>query len=81
MLSYICCCTLICPGPQIKEKSVVLQMPDKSIAEVPCGLVIWAAGNKSRDVTQKLMAKLPEDQKNRRGITVDGVDDSLLLID
>ena len=58
---------------QIKEKSVVLQMPDKSIVEVPCGLVIWAAGNKGRDVTQKLMAKLPEDQKNKRGITVDGM--------
>ncbi len=48
-------------------------MPDKNIVEVPCGLVIWAAGNKGRDVTQKLMAKLPEDQKNKRGITVDGM--------
>ena len=28
---------------EIKEKSVVLQRPDKSIVEVPCGLVIWAA--------------------------------------
>ena len=28
---------------EIKEKSVVLQMPDKSIVEVPCGLVVWAA--------------------------------------
>lgn len=28
---------------EIKEKAVVLQMPDKSIVEVPCGLVIWAA--------------------------------------
>ena len=51
---------------------MILQMPDKSIVEVPCGLVIWAAGNKGRGVTQKLMAKLPEDQTNKRGITVDG---------
>ena len=57
---------------QVKEKSVVLQMPDKTIAEVPCGLVIWAAGNKGREVTQELMSKLPEDQKNKRGIVVDG---------
>ncbi|KAF9479533.1 FAD/NAD(P)-binding domain-containing protein [Pholiota conissans] len=56
---------------EVKEKAVVLQMPDKSIVEVPCGLVIWAAGNKGRKITQDLMAKLPEDQKNRRGIEVD----------
>ncbi|KAF8960637.1 NADH dehydrogenase [Flammula alnicola] len=56
---------------EVKDKSVVLQMPDKSIVEVPCGLVIWAAGNKSRKITQDLMAKLPADQTNRRGIEVD----------
>ncbi len=28
---------------EVKEKSVVLQMPDKTIKEVPCGLVVWAA--------------------------------------
>lgn len=28
---------------EIKEKSVVLQMPDKTITEVPCGMVVWAA--------------------------------------
>ena len=28
---------------EIKEKSVMLQLPDKSIVEVPCGLVVWAA--------------------------------------
>lgn len=27
---------------EIKERSVILQMPDKSIQEVPCGLVVWA---------------------------------------
>jgi NADH:ubiquinone reductase (non-electrogenic) len=57
---------------EVKEKGVVLQMPDKTIVEVPCGLVIWAAGNKGRKITQDLMAKLPEFQKNRRGIEVDG---------
>ncbi|KAJ2934436.1 hypothetical protein H1R20_g2665, partial [Candolleomyces eurysporus] len=56
---------------EVKERSVVLQMPDKSIKEVPCGLVVWAAGNKGRKITQDLMAKLPADQTNRRGITVD----------
>ena len=28
---------------EVKEKSVVLQMPDKSVKEVPCGMVVWAA--------------------------------------
>jgi len=28
---------------QVKEQSVVLQMPDKTITEVPCGMVVWAA--------------------------------------
>ncbi|KAI0788993.1 NADH dehydrogenase [Irpex lacteus] len=56
---------------EIKEKSVVLQLPDKTIAEVPCGMVVWAAGNTLRGVTRELMAKLPAEQTNRRGITVD----------
>lgn len=71
---------------EIKEKSVVLQTPDKSIIEVPCGLVVWAAGNKLRKVTQDLMARLPQDQTNRRGITVNehlrmaGTDGSIFAI-
>ncbi|KAI0367298.1 FAD/NAD-P-binding domain-containing protein [Pilatotrama ljubarskyi] len=56
---------------EVKDKSVVLQLPDKSIAEVPCGLVVWAAGNTLRKVTRDLMAKFPDVQTNRRGITVD----------
>ena len=57
---------------EIKEKSVVLQMPDKSIKEVPVGMVVWAGGNKARDVTVDLMNKLPQAQVNKRGITIDG---------
>jgi NADH:ubiquinone reductase (non-electrogenic) len=56
---------------EVKECSIVLQVPDKSIKEVPCGLVVWAAGNKGRKVTRDLMAKHPAEQTNRRGITVD----------
>ncbi|KAI8973098.1 FAD/NAD-P-binding domain-containing protein [Trametes punicea] len=56
---------------EVRDKSVILQLPDKSIAEVPCGLVVWAAGNTLRKVTRDLMAKFPEAQTNRRGITVD----------
>ncbi|KAJ2928993.1 hypothetical protein H1R20_g8098, partial [Candolleomyces eurysporus] len=61
---------------EVKECSVVLQMPNKSIKEVPCGLVVWAAGNKGRKIMQDLMAELPADQTNQHGITVD---DSLCM--
>ena len=57
---------------EIKDKSVVLQMPDKSIKEVPVGMVVWAGGNKARTVSVDLMSRLPDAQKNKRGITVDG---------
>ncbi|KAF8201148.1 pyridine nucleotide-disulfide oxidoreductase-domain-containing protein [Mycena galopus ATCC 62051] len=56
---------------EVKDKSVTLAMPDKSIAEVPCGMVVWAAGNKGRAITQDLMAQLPTAQTNKRGITID----------
>ena len=65
---------------EIKDKSVVLQMPDKTVQEVPCGMVVWAAGNTLRGVTRDLMSKLPEDQTNRRGITVDGTCAPALLL-
>ncbi|KAI0794899.1 FAD/NAD-P-binding domain-containing protein [Abortiporus biennis] len=56
---------------EIKEKSVILQGPDGVKREVPCGMVVWAAGNTLRKVTKDLMAKLPEHQTNRRGLSVD----------
>ncbi|KAJ3740076.1 pyridine nucleotide-disulfide oxidoreductase-domain-containing protein [Lentinula detonsa] len=71
---------------EVKDKSVVLQMPDKSIQEVPCGMVVWAGGNKGRKITQDLMAQYPNVQTNRRGLTVDdqlrlaGADGSIFAI-
>ncbi|KAF8634754.1 hypothetical protein AX15_000720 [Amanita polypyramis BW_CC] len=71
---------------EIKENGVVLQMPDGTIKNVPCGLVVWAAGNKHRKLTQDLMIKLPQQQTNKRGILVDdflrmkGVEDSIFAI-
>jgi NADH:ubiquinone reductase (non-electrogenic) len=57
---------------EIKEQSVVLKLPNGEVKDVPCGMVIWAAGNKGRQVTQDLISKLPNHQTNKRGITVDG---------
>ncbi|EEB98487.1 hypothetical protein MPER_01992, partial [Moniliophthora perniciosa FA553] len=53
---------------EVKDNVVVLQMPDKSIKEVPCGMVVWAGGNKSRKITQDLMAQFSSVQTNRRGL-------------
>ncbi|KAJ7040737.1 pyridine nucleotide-disulfide oxidoreductase-domain-containing protein [Mycena alexandri] len=43
---------------EVKERSVILAMPDKSIVDMPCGMVVWAAGNRGR-------------KTNKRGITID----------
>jgi len=71
---------------EVKDRSVTLAMPDKSIVEMPCGMVVWAAGNKGRKITQDLMVKLPTAQTNKRGITIDeymqmnGTDGSIFAI-
>ncbi|KAJ8584437.1 NADH dehydrogenase [Rhizopogon salebrosus TDB-379] len=56
---------------KVNEKSVLLKGPDGVEREVPCGMVVWAAGNTARQVSRDLMGKLPEDQTNKRGIAVD----------
>ncbi|KAI0251025.1 FAD/NAD-P-binding domain-containing protein [Lactifluus subvellereus] len=53
-----------------KESKIDI-LTDKSIKEVPVGLVVWAGGNKARNVSVDLMSRLPDAQKNKRGITVD----------
>jgi NADH:ubiquinone reductase (non-electrogenic) len=58
---------------EIKENSVVLKTPDGAVKDVPCGMVIWAAGNTARQVTKDLMNRLSEHQTNKRGVLVDGV--------
>lgn len=55
----------------VKERSVIVQDANKEIREIPYGLLVWATGNTSRDITRKLMAKLPQAQTQRRGIVVD----------
>ncbi|KIJ12745.1 hypothetical protein PAXINDRAFT_14508 [Paxillus involutus ATCC 200175] len=55
----------------IKPTSVLLKPKDAPEQEVGCGLVVWAAGNTGRQVTKDLMAKLPEEQSNKRGILID----------
>ncbi|KAF5391022.1 hypothetical protein D9757_003932 [Collybiopsis confluens] len=66
---------------EVKDKSVVLQMPDKSIQDVPCGMVVWAGGNKGRKITQDLMAKFPSVQTNKRDhLRMKGADNSIFSI-
>ncbi|KDQ16664.1 hypothetical protein BOTBODRAFT_30582 [Botryobasidium botryosum FD-172 SS1] len=56
---------------EVKPKVVVVENEKKEHVEIPYGLLVWAAGNVGRKITRDLMAKLPADQNNRRGISVD----------
>lgn len=55
----------------VKEKSVIVQDANKEIREIPYGLLVWATGNTSRNITRDLMTKLPQAQTQRRGLLVD----------
>lgn len=55
----------------VKERAVVVQDANKEIREIPYGLIVWATGNTSREITRNLMAKLPTAQTQRRGLVVD----------
>ncbi|KAJ3332902.1 NADH:ubiquinone oxidoreductase [Gonapodya sp. JEL0774] len=52
------------------EREVVKDVLEQ--ATVPYGMLVWAAGNATRGLTQRLIAKLPkEKQTQRRGLVVD----------
>ncbi len=55
----------------VKEKSVIVQDANKEVKEIPYGLLVWATGNTSRDITKNLMSKLSATQTQRRGLLVD----------
>ncbi|KZO90627.1 FAD/NAD(P)-binding domain-containing protein [Calocera viscosa TUFC12733] len=56
---------------EVKEKTVVVQDENKQLKEIPYGMLVWAAGNTSRQITRDLMAQLPDVQNQRRGLLVD----------
>lgn len=55
----------------VQHDRVVVQDSNKEMREIPYGLLVWATGNTSREITRNLMAKLPRTQTQRRGIEVD----------
>lgn len=55
----------------VQADRVVVQDSNKEMREIPYGLLVWATGNTSREITKNLMAKLPRTQTQRRGIEVD----------
>ncbi|KAH0828648.1 NADH dehydrogenase [Lanmaoa asiatica] len=63
----------------VTPNSVTLKPKDAPEQQVDCGLVVWAAGNTSRSITKNLMAKLSNDQTNKRGISVDSTSFSIPL--
>ncbi|KAG8970049.1 NADH:ubiquinone oxidoreductase [Tulasnella sp. 419] len=56
---------------EVKDRTVVVKNERGQNEEIPFGLLVWAAGNVSRKITRDLMASLPKDQTNRRGLLVD----------
>ena len=56
---------------EVKDKVVIVKNDKGEIEEIPYGLLVWAAGNVSRQVTRDLMSSLPQHQTNRRGLLVD----------
>jgi NADH:ubiquinone reductase (non-electrogenic) len=56
---------------EIKDTSVVVKRPDGKIEEIPCGIVVWAGGNKMRKISADLIKQFPAEQTNKRGIVVD----------
>ncbi|RXK41726.1 NADH dehydrogenase [Tremella mesenterica] len=55
----------------VTDKSVIVQDANKETREIPYGLLVWATGNTSRQITRNLMTKLPAAQTQRRGLLVD----------
>ena len=55
----------------VKDTAVVVQDANKEIREIPYGLLVWATGNTSRQITKDLRAKLPQAQTQKRGLLVD----------
>lgn len=56
---------------EVNEKHITVQDANKEIKEIPYGLLVWATGNTTRNITRNLMSKLPEVQTARRGLVVD----------
>lgn len=55
----------------VAEKHIVVQDANREIKEIPYGLIVWATGNTTRNITRNLMGKLAETQTARRGLSVD----------
>lgn len=65
----------ILPSTAVKEvfpKEILVQNAKKELERIPYGLLVWATGNTSRPVVSNLIKTLgPENQNQRRGLTVD----------
>ncbi|KAI8052044.1 hypothetical protein BDF22DRAFT_689675 [Syncephalis plumigaleata] len=55
----------------VEQKHIVVEDANGQTMGIPYGLLVWATGNTSRAVVRKLLAALPNEQKQRRGLMVD----------
>ncbi|CAO3660386.1 unnamed protein product [Rhizopus stolonifer] len=56
---------------EVREKEIIVKASDGSIESIPYGLLVWATGNTTVPLVDDLMEKLPETQKNKKGLEVD----------
>ncbi|KAH7105374.1 NADH dehydrogenase [Auriculariales sp. MPI-PUGE-AT-0066] len=56
---------------EVKPNAVIVQKEDKSVVEIPMGLLVWAGGNKGRQITVDLMKSIGSLQAGKRGLQVD----------
>jgi len=70
----------------LDEEKVTMKNPSGEKIEVPCGMLVWAAGNTSRPISRDLQSQLKDKQTDRRGLKVDdhlrllGAEDSIFAI-
>jgi NADH:ubiquinone reductase (non-electrogenic) len=57
---------------QVDSKSLRVKKKDGTVKEMPYGVLVWVAGNATRQLVKDTMLAIgPESQKDRRGLVVD----------
>ncbi|KAI9595516.1 external NADH-ubiquinone oxidoreductase 1 [Syncephalis fuscata] len=55
----------------VEQKHITVEDAAGKSVDIPYGLLVWATGNTSRPVVRNLIAALPKEQNQRRGLVVD----------
>ncbi|CEG76861.1 Putative NADH dehydrogenase [Rhizopus microsporus] len=56
---------------EVRPKEIVVKKADDSVTTMPYGLLVWATGNTTAALVQKLKEQFPEEQTAKKGLAVD----------